>query len=257
MYLYSHRHMASFFGPSPAPFQGLKSRASAPFVERRKGARSRRRAGDAREGRTKKDSPNHHRTPQKDRHPTTPSDEHQDRHPVGAVRERPKHREGSEAPFAKRKTPLTKPPACPHPDHQLKTSINHQQTPSPARRERAGARARGGAGPEGLPQPPPHPTRIPKQPPTKSQKSPSKSQESQFRQTTKIIPIIPNHANHGSKQRIPQQTIPATHVLRNLKNLFRKHLTTPTSVLHLWLRMNSDMRRDDGCGNPSPRGHRG
>ena len=55
--------------------------------------------------------------------------------PVGAVRERPKHREGSEAHLRKNKDSTSQNhPAIPHPRSPAKTSIQQQQ-PSPARRD--------------------------------------------------------------------------------------------------------------------------
>ena len=75
--------------------------------------------------------------------------------PVGAVRERPKHREGSEAPFAKRKTPEPKPRTQPHPplqgEDQEGVSGEGEQgegrgDPPLPTGERAGARGQGRKG---------------------------------------------------------------------------------------------------------------
>ena len=91
---------------------------------------------------------------------TNPNNQHPDSaktppHLVGAVRERPKHREGSEAHLRKKTDSPNKNHQSSHtPQTSTKTSTRQEHTPlSRWAGEGPGVRARGGAGPEGLPQP--------------------------------------------------------------------------------------------------------
>ena len=180
-----------------------------------------------------------HPKQQSQRHPQTPSTN------TGTATRRGRSRT-AQAPRRKRSA-LRRKKDSPNQNHP----INHQQTPSPAGRERAGVRARrGGArrtpSPRISKQPQPNPTNPPQIPQIPIQTKQQKSSKS-----FQIMKIM------VQKQLIPPNPTPETHVLRNPQESPRNHLTTRISMLHLWLRMNSDMRRDDGCGNPSPRGHRG
>ena len=148
--------------------------------------------------------------------------------PVGAVRERPKRREGSEAHLRRNKDSPNQNHPLPHtPDHQLKTSINHQQNPlsrsaGEGRCEGPGRRARRTPSPRIPKQPPPNPKNPPPIP-----RIPIQTEQQKSSKSFQIMKIM------VQKQRIPPNPTLGPRRFENLSKSSPNHLTTRISVLHL------------------------